>query len=314
MGSMFEAPVPEVDFLQTYGAFFLHCGATAMGDPGLEDSHPVHGELPNARYQQAQLVIGGDETGPFMGLTGSYHHRIAFGGHYIAEPTVKLHGRSSRISAEMRIRNLRHMPMELMYLAHINFRPVEGGRADRYRARRCRPYAGQIGSAAAARSVGRNISGLIERLERDPAAHKSIDPGAAIDPELVLALDPLADESGWAHGMQLLPDGSADFVSHRPDQLDHCLRWLCQTPSESALGLMLQATAEAEGRAAEKAKAMFGSCRRRRVPLQPRIRGAGCGRGQSNAREDRGRDARLSLSRALKREKGGRRRKATAVG
>ncbi|HEY8016422.1 MAG TPA: DUF4432 domain-containing protein, partial [Dongiaceae bacterium] len=39
MGSMFEAPVPEVDFLQTYGAFFLHCGATAMGDPGLEDSH-----------------------------------------------------------------------------------------------------------------------------------------------------------------------------------------------------------------------------------------------------------------------------------
>jgi hypothetical protein len=42
-----------------------------------------------------------------------------------------------------------------------------------------------------------------------------------------------------------ISDGSADFVSHRPDQLDHCLRWLCQTPSESALGLMLPATAEA---------------------------------------------------------------------
>ena len=97
-------------------------------------------------------------------------------------------------------------------------------------------------------------SRLIERLEKDPAAHKVIDPSAAIDPELVLSLDPLADESGWAHGMQLLPDGSADFVSHRPDQLDHCLRWLCQTPSESALGLMLPATAEAEGRTAETAK------------------------------------------------------------
>ena len=93
MGSMFDgAGCPEVDFLQTYGAFFLHCGATAMGDPGLEDSHPVHGELPNARYQQAQLVIGRDESGPFMGLTGSYHHRVAFGGHYSAEPTIKLHG------------------------------------------------------------------------------------------------------------------------------------------------------------------------------------------------------------------------------
>ena len=54
--------------------------------------------------------------------------------------------------------------------------------------------------------------------------------------------------------MQLLPDGSADFVSHRPDQLDHGLRWLCQHDQESALGLMLPATAEADGYTAEKAK------------------------------------------------------------
>ena len=253
MGSMFEEPVPEVDFLQTYGAFFLHCGATAMGDPGLEDRHPVHGELPNARYPEARLVIGRDERGPFMGLTGSYHHRIAFGGHYVAEPTVKLHGRSSRISAEMRIRNLRHTPMELMYLAHINFRPAAGAvlvdsvPADAAHIR--------VRSALPPPLIpSPEYSRLIDKLERDPASHKIIDPGAAIDPELVLALNPLADESGWAHGMQLLRDGSADFVSHRPDQLDHCLRWLCQTPSESALGLMLPATAEAEGHAAEMAK------------------------------------------------------------
>jgi len=253
MGSMFAEPIAEVDFLQTYGAFFLHCGATAMGDPGLEDRHPVHCELPNARYQQAQLVIGRDESGPFMGLTGSYHHRVAFGGHYAAEPTIKLHGGSSRISAEMGIRNLRHMPMELMYLAHINFRPVAGAvlvdtvPADAAHIR--------VRSALPPPLVpSREYSKLIARLEKDPAAHKVIDPSAAIDPELVLSLDPLADESGWAHGMQLLPDGSADFVSHRPDQLDHCLRWLCQTPSESALGLMLPATAEAEGRTAETAK------------------------------------------------------------
>ena len=253
MRSMFEQPVPDVDFLQTYGGFFLHCGATAMGDPGLEDRHPVHGELPNAPYQQAQLVIGRDETGPFMGLTGTYRHRVAFTGHYVAEPSIKLHGQSSRISAEMRIRNLRHTPMELMYLAHINFRPVEGGRvidtvpADTAHTRVRSTLPPPLVPSA-------EYSRLIERLEKDPAAHKIIDPSLAIDPELVLALDPLADAGGWAHGMQLLPDGSADFVSHRPDQLDHCLRWLCQTPSESALGLMLPATAEAEGHAAETAK------------------------------------------------------------
>jgi len=253
MRSMFEEPVPDVDFLQTYGAFFLHCGATAMGDPGPGDSHPVHGELPNARYQEARLVIGRDETGPFMGLTGSYRHRVAFSGHYLAQPTIKLHGKSSRISAEMRIRNLRHTPMELMYLAHINFRPVEGALlvdtvpadAAHMRVRSALPPP-LVPSAAYSR--------LIEKLEGDPAAHKIIEPSLAIDPELVLSLDPLANEGGWAHGMQLLPDGTADFVSHRPDELDYCLRWLCQTPSESALGLMLPATAEAEGHAAEKAK------------------------------------------------------------
>jgi Domain of unknown function (DUF4432) len=253
MRSMFEAPVPDVDFLRTYGAFFLHCGATAMGDPGLEDSHPVHGELPNAPYPQAQLVIGRDETGPFMGLTGRYRHSVAFNGDYLAQPTVKLHGQSSRIAAEMRIRNLRHTPMELMYLAHINFLPVDGAvlvdtvPADsaHIRVRSTLPPP-LVPSAAYSR--------LIDRLEKDPAAHKIIDPAAAIDPELVLSLDPLADERGWAHGMQLLPDGATDFVSYRPDQLDHCLRWLCQTPSESALGLLLPATAEAEGYTAEKAK------------------------------------------------------------
>jgi hypothetical protein len=253
MRSMFDRPIPDVDFLRTYGAFFLHCGATAMGDPGPEDDHPVHGELPNARYQEAQLVIGRDDNGPFMGLTGSYRHSVAFSGDYVAQPTIKLHGNSSRVSAEMRIRNLRHTPMELMYLAHINFRPVDGAvlvdtvPADAAHMR--------VRSALPPPLVpSEEYSRLIDRLERDPASHKTIDPSLAIDPELVLSLDPLADERGWAHGMQLLPDGSADFVSHRPDQLEHCLRWLCQTPSESALGLMLPATAEAEGHAAEKAK------------------------------------------------------------
>ena len=62
MRSIFEHPVDTQDFLHTYGGFFLHCGATAMGDPGPEDRHPVHGELPNAHYQRAQLLVGRDEA------------------------------------------------------------------------------------------------------------------------------------------------------------------------------------------------------------------------------------------------------------
>jgi hypothetical protein len=247
MRSIFEHPVDTQDFVCTYGAFFLHCGATAMGDPGPDDRHPVHGELPNARYQKARLLIGHDEIGPFMALTGSYHHRVAFAHHYVAEPTITLRGNSSRIGVDMRIRNLKQSPMELMYLAHINFRPIERSviidtvPAGRIRVRPPTEPSDQHRK-------------LHEALEKDPACHKAIDPNLPIDPDIVMSLDTVAGDDGWAHAMQLLPDGTADFVSHRPDQLDHAVRWMTQTPELSALGLMLPATAEADGYLVEKAK------------------------------------------------------------
>ena len=46
----------------------------------------------------------------------------------------------------------------------------------------------------------------------------------------------------------------ADYVRHRPDQLDHGVRWICRTPDQDALGFILPATAEPEGYTAEKAK------------------------------------------------------------
>jgi hypothetical protein len=54
--------------------------------------------------------------------------------------------------------------------------------------------------------------------------------------------------------MQVHPDGSADFIGHRPGQLDHGVRWISRTADQDALGLILPATAEPEGYTAEKAK------------------------------------------------------------
>jgi hypothetical protein len=56
MKSMFAEPRPTREYLETYGGFLLHCGATAMGVPSKEDTHPLHGELPNAPFQRAYLV------------------------------------------------------------------------------------------------------------------------------------------------------------------------------------------------------------------------------------------------------------------
>src|SRR4029078_8957745 len=107
MGSMFDEPIPTQNYLSTYGAFFIHCGVTAMGNPAPEDTHPLHGELPNALYQEARLIIGEDADGPFMALTGTYRPRVAFTHNYVAEPVIKLGAKGGRIRAPLPIPNLK---------------------------------------------------------------------------------------------------------------------------------------------------------------------------------------------------------------
>ncbi|HVT52840.1 MAG TPA: hypothetical protein VHE77_14770, partial [Dongiaceae bacterium] len=70
----------------------------------------------------------------------------------------------------------------------------------------------------------------------------------------VLELSCRADAEGWAHGMQLHPDGQADFISYRVAELPFAVRWMSRTGDQDALGLILPATAGVEGFTAEKAK------------------------------------------------------------
>ncbi len=253
MKSMFAEPRPTREYLENYGGFMLHCGATAMGVPSKEDSHPLHGELPNAPYPKAYVVVGQDEKGPYIGLGGQYQHAVAFNHNYMAEPLVKLYAGSTLLTLSMTITNLKHSEMELMYLAHINFRPVDSGRLvysapctpEHVRVRRSipshvRPRPGYVE--------------FIEELGRRPEKANRLAPGLIFDPEIVFSIDYLADAEGWAHTMQVHPDGSADYVRHCPAQLDKGVRWVCRTADQDALGMVLPATAEPEGYLAEKAK------------------------------------------------------------
>jgi hypothetical protein len=253
MRSMFDMPYPTQDYLRTYGGFLLHCGATAMGVPGEADTHPLHGELPNAPYQSAELHVAQDEQGSYLAISGSYQHTVAFNDNYLACPLVKLYSHRSRIKASLTITNLKRSPMELMYLAHINFRPADNGRLvysapctpEHVRVRTSIPS--HIRPAAGYRE-------FLQALAEDPRKHNVLAPGLAFDPEVVLFVDYRKDEHGWAHSMQVHPDGSADFVSHRPEQLPHGIRWISRTADQDALGLVEPATAEPEGYMAEKAK------------------------------------------------------------
>lgn len=253
MRSMFDQPYPTTEYLRTYGGFLLHCGVTAMGVPAAGDTHPLHGELPNARYQKAWLLAGEDERGAYLAVGGEYRHTVAFATNYTARPLVKLYAGASRLVVSLTVHNLKQTPMELMYLAHANFRPVDQGRLV-YSAP-CTPQHVRVRSSIP--SHVRPAPGyreFLEQLAAQPDKHNVLAPGLAFDPEVVFFVDYLADAAGWAHSMQLHPDGAADFISHRPDQLDHGVRWISRTPDQDALGLILPATAEPEGYTAEKAK------------------------------------------------------------
>ena len=253
MKSMFDGPHPTQVYLENYGGFLLHCGATAMGVPTAQDTHPLHGELPNAPYEKAFLVLGEDERGAYLGLGGCHQYTVAFSHNYMAEPLVKLYAGSSVFSAAISITNLKHSQMELMYLAHINFRPVINSRLV-YSAR-CTPQTVRVRDSIPSHiHPGPGYVEFLQELKSHPEKHHVLLPDLMFDPEVVFAIEYLADEKGWAHTLQVHPDGSADYVAHRPDQLDKGVRWICRTADQEAIGIVLPATAEPEGYSAEKAK------------------------------------------------------------
>lgn len=97
---------------------------------------------------------------------------------------------------------------------------------------------------------------FLESLKTDPSQHEVLSPSISFDPEIVFNIEYRADNDGWAHSMQVHPDGSADYIAHRPDQLNVGVRWICRMADQDALGLTLPATAGPEGYAAEKAKGL----------------------------------------------------------
>ncbi|MFP4331230.1 MAG: DUF4432 family protein [Spirochaetaceae bacterium] len=253
MESMFREPVPAVPFLRTYGGFLLHCGFTAMGGPTGEDTHDLHGELPNAPYQEARFCFGEDEAGLYFALTGRYRHTEAFSCNYVAEPEVRIYESTGRMKVTFRATNEKATEMEYMYLCHANFRPVDGGQL-RYTAPCDRDHVRVRSNIPAHLSPDPRYIAFLEDLAEHPEKHNLLEPGMPYDPEAVLFIDMLSDEDGLAHGMQLHPDGSADFISYRPAELDHAVRWICRTTDQQGLGIVLPATAEPDGYTKEKEK------------------------------------------------------------
>lgn len=251
--SMVKEPVPNVDFLTTFGGIVQHCGLLAVGGPGPTDKHPVHGELPNAAFQEAWLLLGSDGQGDFIGLSGEYRHAAAFGHSYAVRPLVKLYAGETLAHVEVEAENRASSPFPLFYLAHINFRPVNGSRLV-YSAPRDPAHVRVRAEIPAHITPKPGFRELIESLKQDPFTHEAIEAGQAYDPEAVFFIDYTADADGFAHTLQVHPDGSADYVRHRPAELPSVTRWISRTPDQDSLAMAEVGTTDPIGYTAAMAK------------------------------------------------------------
>lgn len=249
MRSTFEDPVASDDYLEGNGAYFIHCGGSAMGNPGPTDAHPLHGELPSARLEECALEL--DPAEGALTVRGRMTRRVSFGPYFSAELALRIRRDDPVMVSTARITNRSAEPRPLMYLAHINMRPAIGGRIDEQL---------QPGRAPITRAeLSLTSAGEVRQLsaqEFDASGLSLTDllaPGVRVEPELVQTV-PSARVDGIVTVRQVHSTGEVDVVSFGGDDLTHTIRWLRRSADDDAFGFALPATAEADGFDAESAK------------------------------------------------------------
>lgn len=244
MGSLFDEPRDTTDYLSNYGALLLHCGAAAMGNPGPDDSHPLHGELPNARYGNVLICLEHLDGALTATLTGTTRQTRAFGHSYDATASLRIREGDTRIGVRIGIGNRQRRVMNLLYLAHINFRPADGGRFIDTVQDGGALIRNPAGPAPHLSPAGRDAAGWTAPQGSLP---RDVPPPASMPGESVAVLRPAAGPDGRAHAAQLHPDGTADFASWRVAELPMAVRWIVRNGDEDAAGFMMPATAYPDG-------------------------------------------------------------------
>ena len=252
MRNMFSQPRPSPTVIGTYGCFMFHSGLLRNGCPTPEDDHPLHGEMPCAPMDAAWLEVGEDAGGVFLRLGGEYEYVQGFGDHYCARPSVALRAGSALFDIGMAVTNLAGKPMELMYMAHMNYAYVADGRfveplgVERTRVRSSVPAHVKPTPA---------WSAYMADLTEDPSRLATLNSPQLYDPEIVCFFDGArADTHGNAHFLLKHPDGAAFYTRYKPEQFDHAARWILHNPDQQVAAFVLPATCEPEGYLAEKAK------------------------------------------------------------
>ena len=220
--SQFDMPRPAPTIIGTYGCLAFHSGLLRNGVPTAADSHPVHGEFPTAPMDEAGLEIDGDT----LRVTGRRDHIEGFGPHNRATPSVTLQAGQTLFDLGMAVENRSFAPMELMYMAHVNFDFLPGARI--VQPAPFTPYRTRVRAAV--------------------PAH--VTP----TPELFYVRDPATDPQGLAHLLLQRPAGDGFALSYRPAEFPKLVRWIFVNGDTEVAAFALPSTCEPEGYLAEKAK------------------------------------------------------------
>ncbi len=102
--------------------------------------------------------------------------------------------------------------MELMYMNHINFRPVEHGKIYQSVKWTNENMAVRTSIPEHVKASQKYIE-FLSKLKENPGLTREINPDDEYNPEIAFFMNaPGVDKDGIAHYMQLHPDGSARFI------------------------------------------------------------------------------------------------------
>ena len=254
MRSLFDMPRPAGEILDTYGCFAFHSGVLRNGCPSPADTHALHGEMPCATMDEAAIEVGVDGEGAFLRLTGHRVFARGFANRYIAAPSLTLRPDTAMFDIGMDVTNTGGLPMDLMYMCHINFAFVPGARIIQaapfdsacVRVRTVMPAHVPTHPAHAA---------YLAALSQDPSSTDLLDPDASYDPELVFYLRNLGrNAEGETRMMLALPQGGGFAIAYDPAIFPHTIRWLLRNPDHDVAAFAIPSTCEPEGYLSEKQK------------------------------------------------------------
>ena len=99
-----------------------------------------------------------------------------------------------------------------------------------------------------------------KKLLEDPALADVLDSKTqCYDPEMCINICYESDKKGWAHAMQVMPEGDACYVGFCTNKLPYALRWFCRTADEDGVGIALPTTGTNRSTAYQKENGYYNT-------------------------------------------------------